>query len=234
MKFPHQALEKDNFEQLIEANQVKRYLKQNPDFLQKNPDLLFDIELSHQSGEATSLVERQVKVLREQNQTMQANLIELLKIAQNNERLLVQTNHFMFSLLESKSFDDLVNKIFIMLKKEFSLDNVGLVLVGDFPNQTPAKVFQQSEEVKAIFNCQFPDYQTICGRLEEKPKQFLFGELQAKKLESFALVPLGESCEYGLLVLASEDVSRFEPDMDTLFVDLIAKLVTHLTRSHLA
>ncbi len=233
MKFPHQALEKDDFEQLIEADQVKRYLKQHPNFLQKNPELLSDIELTHKSGEATSLVERQIKVLREQNQTLQEQLVDLLSIAQNNEKLLVQCNQFMLELLKADSFENLIDKIIALLKQDFLLDDAGLILVGDFPLQTKAKVFDSANEIKTLFNCQFPDNQTICGRLEEKPKNALFNNENGQTLESFALVPLGANCEYGLLVLASQDVSRFEPDMDTLFVDLIAKLVTHLTRVHL-
>ena len=46
---------------------VREYLKDNDDFLQRNPDMLDYLHISHASGSAVSLVEKQVSVLRERN-----------------------------------------------------------------------------------------------------------------------------------------------------------------------
>ena len=39
---------------------VAKFLRQNPDFLEREPALLKDLELSHASGPAVSLIEKQV------------------------------------------------------------------------------------------------------------------------------------------------------------------------------
>lgn len=236
MSFPTQpqALEKDNLSQLnqlMEEAAVKNYLLNNPDFLHKNPQLLVHIDLNHQVEDATSLVERQIKVLREKNQTLQGQLIEMLHAAYNNESLLIQSNQFMLDLLDCGSLPELCATIIQKLKKDFDLDDAALVLVGNYPEANPAQIYASSEEIKTLLNCQFPDQQPLCGRLESAPKTSLFGEL-SRDLESFALIPLGENCEFGLLALASKDVSRFEPQMGTLFVELIAKLVAHLVKQY--
>ena len=235
MKFPNpQALEQGSvsrLNRLMEEAQVKNYLANNPDFLVKNPQLLTHMELNHGFDQTTSLVERQIKVLRERNQTLQGQLIDMLHAAHNNENLLVQCNRFMLQLLQTNNLQELVNTTIRLLKKDFDLDGAALVLVGDYEPVPPAQIYLLAQEIKDLLNCQFPDDQPLCGRLEEAPKKALFGEL-GKDLESFALIPLGKECEFGLLALASNDVSRFDPNMGTLFIELIAKLVAHLTRSY--
>ncbi|WP_444996357.1 DUF484 family protein [Aliikangiella sp. IMCC44359] len=235
MKFSNsQALEEgkiSRLNQLMEEAQVKNYLANNPDFLLKNPQLLTHMELNHGCEAATSLVERQIKVLRERNQTMQGQLIEMLHAAHNNEKLLIQCNHFMLELLQAKDLKSLCFNIRALLKKDFNIDDAALVLVGNYHQAEPAQVYDDASEIRALLKCQFPDSQPLCGRLEMEPKKALFGEL-SKNLESFALIPLGEECKHGLLALASSDVSRFAPEMGTLFIELIANLVTHLTKSY--
>ncbi len=230
----HQALESENLSQLnqlMEEAAVKNYLLNNPDFLHKNPQLLVHIDLNHQVENATSLVERQVKVLRERNQALQGQLIEMLQAAINNEQLLIQCNRFMLDLLACQSLPALVTRIVECLKVDFKLDDAALILVGDYPDAGKAQVYESSEAIKKLLNCQFPDSRPLCGRLEKQPRVALFGEL-SRDLASFALVPLGEHCEKGLLALASKDIERFEPQMGTLFVELIAKLVTHLVSQY--
>ena len=53
---------------------VREYLKNNSDFLQRNPDMLDYLHISHASGSAVSLVEKQVSVLRERNIDMRHRL----------------------------------------------------------------------------------------------------------------------------------------------------------------
>lgn len=235
MKFPSpQALEKtekSQFKQLMDEAAVKNYLSNHPDFLEKNPQLLSFMELSHSANGATSLVERQIKVLRERNQIMQGQLIDMLHSAHNNENLLIQCNHFMLSLLKTRNLQALCLKIITLLKQDFGLDQVAIVLVGNYPATESVKIFSDTCAIKSLLNCQFPDNQTLCGRLEAQPKKVLFGD-DSEELSSFALIPLGENCDSGLLALASKDISRFEPEMGTLFVELIAKLVTHLTKRY--
>jgi uncharacterized protein YigA (DUF484 family) len=235
MKFPTpQALEKAELSRLnllMEEAQVKNYLANNPDFLQKNPQLLTHLELSHSEDGATSLVERQIKVLRDRNQVMQGQLIDMLHAAHNNEKLLMQCNHFMLSLLEAESIQSLSTKIITQLKQEFDLDDVALVLVGNYDCAAPAQIYSSASNIKSLLNCQFPDSEPLCGRLEAAPKKALFGEL-CQDLKSFALIPLGNGCEFGLLALASKNVDRFEPEMGTLFIELISKIVAHLTRRY--
>ena len=53
---------------------VVAFLEANPDFFQKQPELLNKLMLPHDVPGATSLVTRQLGVLRERNQALRARL----------------------------------------------------------------------------------------------------------------------------------------------------------------
>ena len=222
----------DRFNKMMEEAAVRQYLCENPDFFTKQPDLLSHIDLNHSVGEVPSLIERQVKTLREKNQSLQTQLVEMLQAAYRNEELLNNCNRFMLHLLQAEDLTSLVSRVLTGVKQEFDLDASALILVGEFEPCHPARVFSDPSEVKQLLNNQFPDTLPLCGRLENKTKLELFGEL-AIDLKSSALIPLGKNCRHGLLAIASNDASRFSPEMGTLFIDLIAKTITGLLKNHI-
>lgn len=234
----HQALEinKRNeslariYEMMDEAK-VRQFLLDNPNFLVKNPELLSHIELQYGEQETFSLVERQVKTLRDKNAKLQGQQIEMLQIAHANEELLIQCNQFMLDLVECESLTALSSKIINLLKSQFGLDGAALILVGDYEHCPPAQVFKSADDIKELLSCQFPDNQPLCGRLGLTSREALFGEL-SYNYQSCALIPLGKECSQGLLALASKDVERFDPEMGTLFIELIAKYVSAIIKPY--
>ena len=48
----------------ISSEEVVEYLKENPDFFNLNPESLNQINLKHESGDAISLIEKQIIELR--------------------------------------------------------------------------------------------------------------------------------------------------------------------------
>jgi uncharacterized protein YigA (DUF484 family) len=66
---------------------------------------------------------------------------------------------------------------------------------------------------------------TVCGRLSETKLNFLF-DAKARWVQSTALVPLGEKGTDGMLAIGSSDPARFYPGMGTLFLDLLADVIS--------
>jgi len=52
-------------------NLVSDYLRDNLDFFVKNPSIIAELKIPHESGDAISLVEKQLAILRSQNQETQ-------------------------------------------------------------------------------------------------------------------------------------------------------------------
>ena len=82
---------------------VREYLKDHSDFLQRNPDLLDHLHVSHASGSAVSLVEKQVSVLRERNVDIRHRLKTLTTHARDNDKLFEQTRALVIKMLEADS-----------------------------------------------------------------------------------------------------------------------------------
>ena len=66
---------------------VSDYLLTHPDFFIDHPEVLKELQVPHLSGNAVSLVEKQLILLREQNEQTQKRLHELIEIARQNEEL---------------------------------------------------------------------------------------------------------------------------------------------------
>jgi len=65
----------------------------------------------------------------------------------------------------------------------------------------------------------------VCGRLSESKLDFLFGS-KARWVQSTALIPLGENGADGMMAIGSSDQARFYPGMGTLFLDLLANVIS--------
>jgi hypothetical protein len=63
-----------------------------------------------------------------------------------------------------------------------------------------------------------------CGAAAGNPFVGWFGDAQ-EHIRSLALVPLGQTRSFGLLVFGSEDPQRFYAEMGTLFLRRIGELV---------
>ncbi|MCF6194908.1 MAG: DUF484 family protein [Kangiellaceae bacterium] len=219
--------ENDRLLEMMDEAKVKQFLLQNPKFLLDNPELLSHIELEYGDGDTFSLVERQVKTLRDKNSQLQGQQIEVLTTAHANEELLILCNQFMRELIDSSSLSKLCTQIVNRLKELFQLDDAAVVLIGNLPDCHSARIYQSADQLKTLLNCQFPDDQPLCGRLGQDAKLALFGE-GSYAYQSCALIPLGSNCVHGLIALASKDVERFDPNMGTLFIELISKYITAL------
>ena len=80
---PAQASPSDS----LEAAAVAAYLEANPDFFVEHEELLPALRIPHQRGDTVSLVERQMKILRERNIEMRHKLSHLMDVARDNDRV---------------------------------------------------------------------------------------------------------------------------------------------------
>ena len=204
---------------------VSRYLRQNPDFLEKQPALLRHLELSHASGPAISLIEKQVQYLRQQNEALELQHNQLIQVAADNEKLMHRLHQLTLELMsmgDLPSFFDLLSEA---LLTEFKADILNITLF-ELKIEANAKtpIFHIRRDDPEIQ--QFEDYlekgQSVCGRLNRNKRDYLFGN-RAQWVQSMVLVPMGKD---GMLAVGSSDPARFYPGMGTLFLDLLADVVT--------
>jgi uncharacterized protein YigA (DUF484 family) len=217
---------------------VSKYLREHPGFFERHPHLLGEMRLPHESGTAVSLVERQVAVLRDQRDDYKRKLQHLAETARANERLIDRINTVVLALIDASDLDDVVEIVQQRLKHDFDADAVVLRLfhAGAVASRH-ADLADWSEPALGAFEKVAASRRPVCGRLKPGQLESLFGD-QAGTIASAALVPLFASSDsktcHGLLAIGSHEVTRFHPEMGTLFLDHLGKAVARVLKRHLS
>lgn len=207
----------------INQESVANYLRNNPDFFNDYPDLLAEIRVPHSSGEAISLVEKQVKVLREQNEQTRKRLHELIEIARQNEELAHRMHHLTLTLMDADDPKDIFKTLYDNLSRNFRADKVAVRLFAKpaFIDTFPTPEFADPEGVeKELFNSIIDKRLPISGNLKKQQQVFLFGD-DGDDIASAVLVPLHGSNWGGIMAIGSRDKDRFHENMG---VELLANM----------
>ncbi|MAZ87200.1 MAG: hypothetical protein CL693_06110 [Cellvibrionaceae bacterium] len=217
----------------ISEEQVTDFLRKRPDFFVKQPGLLADLRLPHESGEAISLVERQVSILRERNMDMRHRLSKLLDNARDNDRLFDKTKRLVLALLEGKGLEDTVESLFYSFDKDFQIHYTSLILFGD-----PARLPNSKARVEPLSKARdslgqvLKNNKPLCGVLDPKEVEYLFPEF-SDSVGSIALVPLIHGNTFGLLAIANRDPLYYRSSMGTLFLSYIGEVLNRTLPAHL-
>jgi uncharacterized protein YigA (DUF484 family) len=212
---------------------VREFLRDNPDFLDKNTDILETMVLSHNSGKAVSLVERQVGVMRDRNKEMRSRLDNMLQTAKDNDLLFEKTKRLVLNLLEAKTLSALIEAVYDSLGKDYGIEFYSLTLLGDETKlpRTMARI-ASTEKANERIGMLIGANRTVCGVLREDEMVFLFGE-RGRQVGSVAAVPLRYDSLYGILAVGNSDPNFYKSSMGTLFLSYIAEILNRVLPNHL-
>ena len=219
----------------LDEAEVVAFLKANPDFLARHPELLDRLELRHASGAAVSLIERQVEILRGKSTRLEDRLKALLDAARDNESRAANVHKLARSLIRAPTLAATVTALRKCLREDFNVDEAWVgVSAGALKRHDieGLHVIDPHGPVAKAFDNFFRTRLLECGPLSEDKARLLFP--QAKQLPaSAAIVPLEKEKDLGMLVLASSDPERFQPRQGRLFLDMTAELVSAAVRARL-
>jgi uncharacterized protein YigA (DUF484 family) len=213
---------------------VADYLQTFPDFFERNSSLLTKLRLPHirDSGATVSLVERQVEVLRERNQSLERKLKELVDVARANDTLADRIHRLSQRLIQARTPLDTINAIATSLREDFEAMHSVLVLFieGARALEPQAGRFLRAanaadEEIRT-FDSLLSGAKPRCGQVRDAQRDFLFGK-DSVEIGSVALTPLGALGSLGILAIGASDADRFHPAMSTEFLSRIGELVTY-------
>lgn len=211
---------------------VAKFLRKHPNFVKNNPEVLESQQLLHNSGVAASLIERQVKILREKNEELNRQLSRLIHVASENEQLMSRLHELTMELMAIPDLTAFFRHLSGRLLKDFNADIFQVCLFDpnldfDFDDAEIAEavrlVKRDDPEIQR-FHDHLEKSQTVCGRLSQTKLEFLFGA-RARWVQSTALLPLGTKGAHGLMAIGSSDPARFYPGMGTLFLELLADVI---------
>lgn len=213
----------------LDPEQVAAFLSENSTFFLKNEHLLADLYLPHASGEAVSLLERQVSILRERNIEMRKRTNDLLEQGQKNDVLFNKTKKLVLDTLDAKSINDLSVKLAKFCEKEFQVDKVQFTLIANDETHRATEVLVLAEnEVRLNMLNLIQSPESISGSFRDEELAFLFNN-QPQQIQSAIVKPVFINRQArAFLALGSNDPRYFNAGMDTLFLDFIADVVARL------
>ena len=211
---------------LESEQQIADYLLTHPDFFERHLDVLAALRVPHICGSAVSLLERQLQLLRDQNQHLRQRLHELVQVARDNDCLATRMQHLNLVLIEAYGIDDLLPNIKDILRHEFNADFAALKLSLTLPHSGLSERDRLSPAALEACHDVLHRDQPWCGKPTSQQSRWLFDDA-ALEIASAALIPLQVAEQWrGLLAIGSRDPERFYPGAGTVFLSRIGELVS--------
>lgn len=206
----------------LDAEAVIAYLREHPTFFAEHDELLLEQHIPHQRGDSVSLVERQLKLLRDRNIEMRHRLSQLMDVARDNDRLFEKTRRLILDLLDANSLEEVVMAVEDSLRQDFKVPFVSLILFSD--NATPVGRWVSSSDAQVAIGGLIGG-KTVSGNLREHELAFLFGEEQRKDVGSSAVATLEYQGLHGVLAIGSHDPQHYKSNVGSLFLSYIAEVL---------
>ncbi|AHI29004.1 DUF484 family protein [Marinobacter similis] len=224
----------------LTREQVANYLRQNPEFFVDQDELLRSLTLPHDSGRAISLVERQVHLFREQRDTLRRELVELVSIARQNDRLFEKSKRLLMQVIEARTLNDMASAIDDSIRGDFGLDAASVLLFTDADvagaSQGALHVVRPVEAHERLGSLLEGD-RAVCGQFRESERAFLFPDRE-EPIASVALVPLRSDELVGVFAVGSCQPGYFDQSMGSLFLsyisDTLSRLLPPMVQRHTA
>lgn len=201
---------------------VLAYLQAHADFFDRHPQALLELQLK-QGGGTTSLLEKQVQKLREENHRLKNQLHNLTQIAQDNTQLFERMQQLIHALVLAEDAANALQVITRLLQEVFAIEEV-VIISWKIPKQ-PLPLLRQlgvQDHWMQVLKNELKLGEPRCGKVEDKWQTGLFQRIQP---QSMCLLPLGSSQVWGALALG-DSAQRYDESQGTLFLKQLADLVT--------
>jgi len=232
----------------VQEHDIADYLRTHPDFFLTHTALLADIQIPHHTAGAISLIERQVTVLREQNQDLKRQLHALIQVARDNDCLNEQVRRLTLALMEAEDLSATLRILGDSLRSDFRADTAVLGLfaqrerlpASDGDGLLKLRVLSEKEPEAGAFATLLTTGKPLCGHLRRAQLHFLFGDAATNDVASAVVLALTAGGadgrlhkRLGLLGIGSRDARRYHAGMGTLFLHHLGDLIGRALGRHL-
>ncbi|MDB2447585.1 DUF484 family protein [Gammaproteobacteria bacterium] len=196
----------------LDPKEVELFLLDNLDFFESRESLVGEMKFRHSSSSASSLLERQINKLRDEQSNLMDLLSSFVNTAQLNEDLFKKSKELTLLILGASSR----NQIKEIVQKNFT-ENFGV-------NNCKLDFYSNSDigEIENKTGMSFHKGAVHCGSFSKEKMEFLFKD---ENVESVALAVLIDSKEIGILMLGSYERTRYLGDEDTTFIEYIRDIL---------
>jgi uncharacterized protein YigA (DUF484 family) len=208
----------------ITEEDIAGYLVNTPEFFERHAEILTGVQLTSPHGaRAVSLQERQAQMLREKIKALEQKVMAMVRHGHENTAIADKLHRWSLALTGTADAADLPARAVAAAREQFAVPQAAVRLWRVAPGHALAAFARDPGEDLRTFAASLGE--PYCGpnrgfdavRLLERPDEAV----------SLALLPLrsaeGGEC-FGLLVLASDDIARFDAGMGTDFLQRMAAM----------
>lgn len=209
----------------LAEDDVAAYLRQHPQFFHQHLDLLEHMSIPHPSGNAISLISKQLEIFRAKHQEQENQLTALIDIARDNDASFNRMHELTLAMLEANALEDVVANLQEVMSECFRTDFVAIKIIQENDDSPISNLFVRPDDpVLKYFADELASNQPKCGRLNFAQAHFLFGDL-APEVRSSAIIPMAFTQLEGMLAIGSRDEGRFHYSMGHLFLTQMSEII---------
>ncbi len=209
----------------LTSAQVEAYLQAHPEFFHQHLGLLEHLSIPHPSGNAVSLISKQLEIFRSKHHELENQLTALIEIAKENDSTLSQMHELTLALMEAQTIDDVKANLDKVFKDCFLTDFSSLRIIKDDAKTYTSDIFVDiNDENLQHFYQELNSNQPKCGRPTLAQAKFLFGNI-ATEIKSCAIIPMVFTELEGLIAIGSKEDNRFHYSMGNLFLTQMSEVI---------
>jgi len=215
----------NNSQASLTGDQVESYLHDHPDFFHNHLNLLENLSIPHPSGEAVSLISKQLEIFRSKHQELENQLGALIEIARENDTAFNRMHELTLSMLEAATLEEIMDNLNQVLSECFLTDFVAVKIIQEDIESPVSNIFVTPDDAGLKhFRQELSANQPKCGRPTLAQVRFLFGDA-AGEVKSCAIIPMAFTELEGLLAIGSRDDNRFHYSMGHLFLTQMSEII---------
>ena len=202
----------------LDAKDVELYLLENTDFFVSRESLVSELSFKHDAEGASSLLEMQVRKLRDEQSRLMDMLTGFVSTGKENEELFFKSKNLTLSLISSNKFDEVKKTVELFFQENFEVDSCILETLSDAELQKLEKITGLNMNKDAIH----------MGPLS-KEKMAAFFSNDAIKSAVISVMKLEKG--FGLLKVGSIEATKYLGDGDTTFIEYIRDVIVRVLES---
>tara|TARA_B100001142_G_scaffold246942_1_gene246633 strand:- start:2672 stop:3301 length:630 start_codon:yes stop_codon:yes gene_type:complete len=202
----------------LDAKDVELYLLENTDFFVLRESLVSELSFKHDAEGASSLLEMQVRKLRDEQSRLMDMLTGFVSTGKENEELFFKSKNLTLSLISSNKFDEVKKTVELFFQENFEVDSCILETLSDAELQKLEKITGLDMNKDAIH----------MGPLS-KEKMAAFFSNDAIKSAVISVMKLEKG--FGLLKVGSIEATKYLGDGDTTFIEYIRDVIVRVLES---
>lgn len=197
----------------LDPRDVEIFLLENLDFFKDRESLISELKFNHSSaGTASSLLERQIHRLRDEQKELMDLLSSFMKTASLNEDLFNKSKDLTLNILGSTSNEEITKTVKQAFLEKFNVDVCELS-------------FYENEEIEDLENktgLSLHKGAIHCGPYAKEKISTIF---KNQEVQSMVLSVFISGKKIGILALGSFDRSKYLGDEDTTFIQYIRDII---------